>query len=120
MVAIDEYWQAIQDKVCAHCVDGDGKGICRIGSDIKCGLKMFFPEIVDTVLAIQSDNLGPYVDALRKNVCPMCEHRATDGSCNVRRSVDCGLDRYFPLIVESIEGFRLHNTQTRADFAGAQ
>jgi hypothetical protein len=120
MPEIDEYWQAIQDNVCAHCIDGDGKGLCRISSATKCGLKHFFPEIVNTVRSVQSENLGPYVRALRENVCSMCEHQSADGSCVVRSDVDCGLDRYFPLIVESIEGLKFGQPDNNADGAGAQ
>lgn len=106
MPEIDEYWQAIQDNVCSHCIDSDGKGRCRITTSGNCGLKHFFPEIVNTILSVQSENLGPYVRALRENVCSMCENQSADGSCVVRADVDCGLDRYFPMIVENIERFR--------------
>ena len=120
MAEIDEYWQAVQNNVCARCIDGDGRGSCCIASTAHCGLRYFFPEIVNTVLSVQSESLGPYVKALRQNVCSMCEHQSADGSCNVRADIDCGLDRYFPMIVESIEGFRPGLTAHGADYAGAQ
>jgi hypothetical protein len=40
---------------------------------------------------------------LRKNVCSECRHQSSDGTCSLRRSLDCGLDRYFPLVIEAIE-----------------
>ncbi|MBI4547925.1 MAG: hypothetical protein HY707_08095 [Ignavibacteriae bacterium] len=100
---IEYYWQAVQEKVCKKCIDGDGRGICRLSGIDECGLKLHFPKILDTVLSVTSDTMEPYIEALRKNVCSQCKHQSPDGKCSFRASVDCGLDRYFPLIVETIE-----------------
>ncbi|MBM2841002.1 MAG: hypothetical protein HW412_1530 [Bacteroidetes bacterium] len=54
--------------------------------------------------------MEPYIEALRKNVCADCLHQSPDGTCSFRSNVDCGLDRYFPLIVEAIE--ELHERQS--------
>lgn len=120
MAEIDKYWEAIQKNVCAHCIDSDGKGFCRVASATECGLKQFFPAIVNTVLSVQSENLGPYVRALRENICSVCEHQSADGACLVRAEVECGLDRYFPIIVESIEGFKFPQPVQNTDNAGNQ
>jgi hypothetical protein len=120
MTEIQRYWEAVQTNVCAHCVDSDGKGFCRVGANAECGLKRYFPAIVDTVLSVQSDNLGPYVRALRENVCAVCEHQSVNGACLVRTEVDCGLDRYFPMIVESIEGFRIEGASNYTENPGVQ
>jgi hypothetical protein len=63
--------------------------------------------MVETVLSVKSDTMEPYIDALRKNVCAHCKHQSPDGTCMFRSNIDCGLDRYFPLIVEAIEGLRI-------------
>jgi hypothetical protein len=47
--------------------------------------------------------MEPYIEALRENVCAYCVHQSPDGRCSFRINLDCGLDRYFPLIVETIE-----------------
>ena len=103
MENIERYWQAVRHKVCAHCIDSDGYGNCRLSGEAECGLKFHFPRIVETVLSVRSDKLGPYLEALRSNVCANCKHQSPDGTCTFRGNLDCGLDRYFPLIVEAIE-----------------
>lgn len=100
---VENYWQAVQQRVCAKCVDGDRFGNCLLSGGETCGLKTYFSQIVEAVLSVQSDKLDIYVAALRKNVCSGCRHQSSDGTCSLRRSLDCGLDRYFPLVIEAIE-----------------
>lgn len=120
MGEFNEFWEAIRTNVCSHCIDSDGHGICRLPEATACGLKRYFPAIVNTVLSVQSDNLGPYVKALRENVCTVCEHQTVQGGCLVRSNIDCGLDRYFPMVVESIESFRVDGKDSLASEAGYQ
>jgi len=100
---LEEYWEAVTARVCAKCIDGDGAGNCRLTAADACGLKLHFPKIVETVLSVQSDRMEPYVQELRRIVCANCAHQSPDGKCSFRSDLDCGLDRYFPLIVEAIE-----------------
>jgi hypothetical protein len=106
MEDLEKYWRAVQSRVCIKCVDGDGQGNCRISNEDLCGLKLHFPRIVETILSVQSSALDPYVDALRHNVCTDCKHQLPDGTCKVRTNIDCGLDRYFPMVIEAIESVR--------------
>jgi hypothetical protein len=73
---------------------------------------LFFPTIVETILSAQSGKVDAYVKALRTNVCAICKHQSPDGTCMIRRDLDCGLDRYFPMIVEVVEDawLQLENT----------
>ena len=32
-----------------------------------------------------------------------CKNQSPDGTCKLRNAADCGLDRYFELIIEAIE-----------------
>ena len=106
MEDLDKYWRAVQSRVCVKCIDGDGHGNCRLSSEDACGLKLHFPRIVETVLAVQSNTIEPYIEALRQHVCAECKHQSADGTCTIRTHVDCGLDRYFPLVIEAIEEVR--------------
>jgi hypothetical protein len=108
MKEISKYWEVVQLDVCGHCVDSDGKGTCRLPGNTECGLKRYFPDVVESILSVQSDKLGPYEKALRENVCAICEHQLNDGECLVRTHIDCGLDRYFPMVVESIESLAIN------------
>src|SRR3970282_1844297 len=98
MENLDPYWQAVHQTVCVKCIDSNGNGNCLLSHDDACGLGSHFPRIVETVLSVQSDTLEPYLEVLRNNVCAHCKHQSPDGKCMVRAQVDCGLDRYFPLV----------------------
>ncbi len=104
---MDPYWEAVRNKVCRKCIDGDGKGNCLLGGDRECSLIAFFPEMVEIILAVKSEYLEDYVTALREGVCSKCKYSRPDGRCHFRESVECGLDRYFPLIVEAVEGVQI-------------
>ena len=98
-----EFWQALQSKVCVKCLDGDGNGNCRIGGDAFCALKSYFPAILETINSVYSHSIVPYEEQLRKNVCGTCVKQSVTGQCQLRDEVECALDRYFPMIVEVIE-----------------
>ena len=106
-VSMDQYWDSIRQKVCRKCIDGDGKGGCRLPIDESCGLERFFPEIVKTVSNVRSDSLQDYVDALRANICTNCEHQFSDGVCKKRDTLECALDRYLPVVIEVIESVKM-------------
>ena len=102
-----EYWEALQRKVCAHCVDGDGSGACLIAPGRDCALKTHFPRIIESVNSVFSSSIEPYVEQLRKKVCSACSHQEPGGACSLRDDVECALDRYYPLIAQVIEETQL-------------
>ena len=103
---LQQYWQAIQKNICPRCLDGDGDGNCRLPVREECALKSFLPQIVMTVANVKSDSIEAYVAALRRHVCILCDHQASDMSCMKRTDLECALDRYFPILVEIIETVR--------------
>ena len=103
MTNFEAYWDAVQERVCRHCIDTDRSGVCRLSANQACGVKVHFPTIVETVLSIQDDRLDPFVVSLRKNVCAVCNDQSVNGTCVIRNRIDCALDRYYPMIVEAIE-----------------
>jgi len=103
---LEVYWQAVMDKVCTKCIDGDGTGNCRLPVDQECALKEHFPAVVNAVLASSGGNIDPYVQSLRSGVCSSCENQTAGGNCLLRIQLDCGLDRYLPMVVEAIEETR--------------
>ena len=67
---LDEYWGAIKEKVCKHCIDEtDGAGNLLERENEDCALRRFFPEIVKMVKSIKSDDIDDYVLALRVLIC---------------------------------------------------
>ena len=100
---LDDYWGAIKEKVCKHCIDEtDGAGNVREGDAKDCALRRYFPEIVKMVKSIKSDDIEDYVPALRSLICNHCTHQLDDGTCKLRKQLDCCLDRYFVLVVNTI------------------
>ena len=113
MEHLSEYRQAVSAAICAKCIDGDRNGSCRIGIQQECAVMTHLPKIVDAVFSVESEKLEPYIAALRKNVCATCQYEGTNGTCNVRNRIDCALDRYFPMIVETLQETRSHITLTK-------
>jgi hypothetical protein len=99
----EEFWQALQSKVCLRCLDGDGNGNCRISRDGFCAVKAYLPQILDAINSVYSHSIVPYEEQLRKKVCDACVNQSKQGHCFLRDEVECALDRYFPLIVEVVE-----------------
>ena len=103
-----QYWEAVQQKVCTKCIDGDGAGNCRLSECDFCGLKGHFPLVIKAINSINSNGLQEYVNELRIDVCSQCTKQSDDGKCSLRGHLDCGLDRYYPLIIEAIEEVNTH------------
>jgi hypothetical protein len=106
-LCMEQYWDSIRQTVCRKCIDGDGKGGCRLPIDESCGLDKFFPEILQTVSTVRSDSYQDYVEALRANVCANCEHQFSNGVCKKRDTLECALDRYLPVVIEVIESVKM-------------
>ena len=100
---MDQYWKAIQARVCHKCIDGDGKGNCMLPHDQLCALKEFLPQIVRTITSVKSDSIEDYVAVLRESVCSRCVEQDADGFCKRREIVECALDRYYGLVIQVIE-----------------
>jgi len=96
-------WEEVQKKICRKCIDGDGRGNCRLPVDEECALKSNFPLIVQTVSAVNATDYEEYVQVLRKTVCTSCSHQDREGNCWKRNRLDCALDRYYPLVIEIVE-----------------
>jgi len=106
MFSLEQYWNVVRGKVCVNCIDSDGEGNCRLSGHQQCAVQLYFPQILKSVLSVKSERIDPYVEALRGSVCVDCRYQSGDGTCALRQSLDCGLDRYFPLVVEAIEKAR--------------
>lgn len=101
---LEQYWTAVQQRVCTKCIDGDRYGECQLPLQFKCALKENFPKVVHVVQTTKSENILDYIAALRLSVCSKCPEQTANGTCYVRNLLDCPLDHYFPIIIEAIEG----------------
>lgn len=102
MLTLKELWDEISLNVCRVCVDYSSTG-CRKLRDGQCSLHENFADVVSAVSSVADQRFTPYVVALRERVCPSCTHQQAFGRCTVRDDVDCALDRYYPLVITTIE-----------------
>ena len=97
------YELAIRRKVCEHCIDLKENHQCALSEEDICSIRAYLDQIIEAVRSVKSQNMADYIEALRKKICEPCKHQKKDGSCELRDSRDCALDRYFELIIEAIE-----------------
>jgi hypothetical protein len=100
---MDRIHGAIRQNICRKCMDGDRTGYCRLSEGAQCAIDAFLPTIVETIANVQSSSYEDYVNALRHNICAQCHHQMSNGICVKRDTLECALDRYYPLLVDVIE-----------------
>ncbi|RMD50551.1 MAG: hypothetical protein D6830_02380 [Ignavibacteria bacterium] len=95
------YIEALRENVCAVCVDSQD-GDCTLLNDEICALEFHYKKIVELVHNLESDNIWEQYDELKNTICSECRDKSDEGGCSVRKDANCSLDRYFPLIVDTI------------------
>lgn len=99
---MDKYFNAIKENICAICVDSDDKGKCTLSKHETCAVEFYLPKIIRIIHSIDSDDNHIYHQMLRDEICSKC--KTSEGEyCYLREDANCSLDRYFPLIVETIK-----------------
>ena len=93
----------VRNKICGVCSDRTMDGQCGLEEPSACALFRLFPQVAKAIQSTQSDDIQEYIQAIRANVCTVCEQQASDGSCETRRQVQCALDAYLVLVVDAIE-----------------
>lgn len=97
------YEEAIMRHVCSHCIDFGEEGVCHSPDPEGCAVFRFLPELVNIAERLNETKIEPYLQAVRKEICMKCRGGGPEGKCPLRDTLDCGLDRYLPLILEAIE-----------------
>lgn len=100
---MENSWPLVQQRICRKCIDGDGRGNCRLPVGQVCALQQFLPVIIETVQSIESGPYEIYINALRKNVCANCGELNSSGDCARRDMLECALDRYFGLVIRVMD-----------------
>jgi hypothetical protein len=99
----EAYWDAIQRRACAVCLDVADDGSCGLPTGRTCALPAQLPAIVEAILLVQSDRMDDYVTAIEAAVCGRCPEQDAAGDCHRRDGGTCGLYTYLPLVVDAIE-----------------
>ena len=92
-------------KIGEVCIDRNVDGTCGKEEQGVCTLMEKLPAVTEAILKVRSDRMEPYIQSIRDNVCAYCELRHDDGSCDWRRTDQCMLNSYLPLIIEVIEEY---------------
>lgn len=67
-----------------------------------CAVELFLPQIIEVVHKADSEDIKVLQNKLRETVCVEC--RAQEGgNCYLREDANCSLDRYFSLIVDTVQ-----------------
>jgi len=101
--SLAELESIVRNKICKLCTERTVSGECGLEEPSACALFRLFPQVAQAIQSVQSDDVGPYIEAIRRNVCSVCNEQAPDGSCETRQLVQCALDAYLLLVVDAIE-----------------
>src|SRR5436190_20093478 len=93
----------VRDRICRVCSERTADGNCGLEQPSACALFRLFPQVAKAIQSVQSEEIDDYIQAIRQQVCSVCNEQMPDGSCEVRHQVQCSLDAYLLLIVYMIE-----------------
>ena len=101
--SFEELEAIVRNRICGVCTERTTEGQCGLESPSNCALFRLFPQVAQAIQSVKSDDIHQYIDAIRSNVCSVCQEQGRDGSCEVRQQVQCALDAYLLLVVDAIE-----------------
>jgi hypothetical protein len=101
--SLEEIEAIVRNRICRVCTERTTEGQCGLENPSQCALFRLFPKVAHAIQSVMSDDIRQYIEAIRRDVCSVCEEQARDGSCEVRQEVQCALDAYLALVVDAIE-----------------
>lgn len=99
------YWDAIRRRVCSVCLDQRDDGSCGLTGRV-CAIDRHLPKVVQAIVAIDSNQMDPYVAAIEAQVCARCSQQDAQGHCSLREQGECALYTYLFLVVDAIQEVR--------------
>jgi len=99
----DRVIKRIEERVCPVCAFRGADGQCYPPDEEGCPIQLKLDAVIESVLAVKSSRMDPYVERLRLVVCDDCRNQDEQHHCRLRDAADCALDDYFGLLVEIIE-----------------
>jgi hypothetical protein len=103
MERMDEYYDALKEKLAVACMDRAPDGTCVPPKGRQCALDMNLEQIVTAVKAIRSSDMDDYAREIRNVVCEQCVNQNEHGKCEVRDALDCCVNNLMSLVVDAIE-----------------
>ncbi len=100
---MDKYLSAIKLNICSICVDSTENGRCRLNEKETCAVELYLPQIIEIVHNSETDDVTVIHTKIKEQICSNCRAQESSGHCYLREDANCSLDRYFPLIIETIQ-----------------
>lgn len=102
---MQEYLEAIHSRVCAVCNDGILNEYyefvcCGLPRGQICPVRLYLPEVLETIQSIDSPWMEDYVAVLRHKIGQ--RYGAEESKGEIRLRPECSLDTYFMLLAEAI------------------
>jgi hypothetical protein len=91
-----EYLTEIREQVCSHCIERPPGGPPCGPLGKRCGIEVNLERLIDSVRAVHSRAMDPYIDSHHNVVCTSCPASPTS-------QCPCPLDYLLLLAVEAIE-----------------
>ena len=120
--SFEELEAIVRNRICSVYTERTVAGECGLENPSSCALFRLFPQVAQAIQSVDSRDIHEYIEAIRRNVCSVCQEQARDGSCEARQQVQCALDAYLLLVVDAIEeatGKTFDKTSIRTLSAGS-
>src|SRR6516225_5053125 len=91
-----EYLDEIRLQVCSRCVERPPGGPPCAPLGKQCGIEMHLPKLIETIHAVKSDSIVPYLENNRRLICETCPLLHGD-------QCPCPMDYLAVLVVEAVE-----------------
>jgi hypothetical protein len=101
--SFDELEAIVRNRICSVCTERTTEGECGLEIPSSCALFRLFPQVAQAIQSVKSNDIQQYIEAIRRNVCSVCQEQGQDGTCEARQQVQCSLDAYLLLVVDAIE-----------------
>src|ERR1700756_567289 len=73
--SIAELESIVRDRICRVCSDRTASGECGLEEPSSCALFHLFPQVAQAIQSAGSDDICEYIDAIRANVCSVCNEQ---------------------------------------------
>src|SRR5690349_14368314 len=93
---LEEYLDEIRTHVCTRCPERPPGGPPCAPLGKVCGVEMHLPQLIDSIRAVHSDRIAPYLAHNRMEICTRCDFLRSD-ACR------CPMDYLTVLVVEAVE-----------------
>ena len=100
---LEELEAIVRERICHVCSERTVDGACGLEDPTSCALFRLFPQVARAVQSTHSDDIRDYIAAIRKQVCSICREQTSNGECESMKEVQCALDAYLLLVIDTIE-----------------